>query len=61
MIVRWDDGGGSFGDVDLYLSVEQVNVECAIDGNAVSVRPEDVADHLAVREGMVGDRLADSA
>ena len=52
---------GSFGDVDLDLSVEKIDIESSIDGDAVGVREEDVADDLSVGEGMVGDELLDTA
>ena len=47
----------SFGDVDLNLAIEQVNVESSADSDTVGGWVEDVADDLPIRERMVSDGL----
>lgn len=52
---------GSFGHVNLDLTVEEINIESSVDNNAVSGRIEYVADCLSVGEGMIADILLDTS
>lgn len=51
----------SLGSVDFDFSVGKVDIEASIDGDAVSVRVEYVADDLSVRKWMVADEFLHSS
>ena len=48
----------SFGDINFYFPVEQINIEAwSIHTDAVSIGVEYVANYLAVRKGVIADKL----
>jgi hypothetical protein len=48
----------SFRHIDLHFPVHQVDVESSSDCDAVCIRPEDVANHLPVGEGVIANSFA---